>query len=115
MAQRTLIQLIDDLDGGEAEETVSFALDGVEYTIDLSGGNAERLRTGLADFIEKARKPYGSRRRTPGRATRPQGRLVDGPSAGSIREWARQQGHKVSDRGRIPEEIRAEYLEAHSQ
>ncbi len=113
MAQRTIVQLIDDLDGGEAEETVLFSLDGVEYTIDLSPGNAERLRRGLADFIEKARKPYGSRRRAPGRAPRPPRADRSGLPKGRIRDWAREQGHNVSDRGRIPEMIYSQYFAAH--
>ncbi|MEJ2579399.1 MAG: Lsr2 family protein, partial [Kineosporiaceae bacterium] len=59
MVQKTQVILIDDIDGGEADETVSFALDGVSYEIDLSEGNAEGLRESLADWIGHARRVGG--------------------------------------------------------
>ncbi|MFI9012240.1 Lsr2 family protein [Actinosynnema sp. NPDC053489] len=114
MAQKVTVTLVDDLDGGKAEETVGFGLDGVSYEIDLSADNASRLRDALADFVASARKA-GGRKRGPGRpagvkaAARPAS--ADREQNQAIREWARKQGMKVSDRGRIP----AEVLEAYHQ
>src|SRR5690554_883986 len=98
MARKVQYLLIDDLDGGAAEETVSFALDGVSYEVDLSKDNAEQLRNSLAHYIGSARKVGGRRGRGRGRA----GGRAD---TQAIREWARGQGLKISDRGRIPSDI----------
>jgi len=54
MAQKVQVLLVDDLDGGEAEETVSFGIDGATYEIDLSGENAAKLRAALEPFIKAA-------------------------------------------------------------
>jgi hypothetical protein len=59
VAQRTILELVDDLDGGKADETVSFALDGVEFEIDLSAENAARLRDTVAQFVGHARRTGG--------------------------------------------------------
>lgn len=104
MAQKVNIVLVDDIDGSEAEETVSFALDGSAYEIDLSAKNAQKLRDALAPYVGHARRANtGSRRRRGG----------SGPSPADIRAWARENGHKVPERGRIPGEIRDAYLAAH--
>ena len=108
MAQKVQVLLVDDLDGGEANETVSFGLDGVAYEIDLSSGNADELRGQLARYLEHARKSGGAqarRRRQRNGAGREQ--------SARIREWARSQGKKVNERGRIPANIVAEYEAAH--
>ena len=63
MAQRTILELVDDLDGGQADETVSFALDGVEFEIDLSAENAERLRDTIAEYVGHARRTGGRKQR----------------------------------------------------
>ncbi len=106
MAKQTITKLIDDLDRGEADETVKFGLDGVQYEIDLSAKNAAKLREALAPYINagtKAARPAaaGARRRGTQSLDREQNR--------AIREWARSKGKEISDRGRIPEEIVAEY------
>ncbi|KAA2258849.1 Lsr2 family protein [Solihabitans fulvus] len=112
MAQQTVVQLIDDLDGGEAEETVSFALDGIEYVIDLSRANADKLRGTLADFMTHARKSGGRKlRRASGKPTVKAG---DKAQAQAIRDWARSQGRQISDRGRIPQELVVQFQEAHA-
>ena len=112
MAQQTVVQLIDDLDGGEADETVTFALDGVEYAIDLSKGNAERLRESLADFVAKARRAGGRKpRQGTGKSTV---KATDKAEAQRIRDWARAQGHQISDRGRIPQNLVVQFQEAHA-
>ena len=107
MAQKTIVQLIDDLDGGEANESVSFGLDGVEYTIDLSEENASKLREGLAAFVEKAQRGGGRKQR--GGATTAVKAGGDRAQNQAIREWARSQGEKISDRGRIPTELIATF------
>ncbi len=63
MSQKVVVELIDDLDGGKAEETVTFGLDGRAYNIDLSGKNARALRKALAPFVGSARKVGAARSR----------------------------------------------------
>lgn len=108
MAQRVQVILEDDYDGGTADETVTFALDGAEYEIDLSGENAAKLRDELAPWIGHARKTGGRRKR----ATTPSGRSEDGSSTSEIRAWAIANGHEVSSRGRVSAEIREAYEKA---
>jgi hypothetical protein len=107
MAQKVQVTLVDDLDGSEANETVAFSLDGTSYEIDLSTGNAEKLRKEIATFVEHARKASsGGRRR----------RARTGPGrerSAEIRAWAKQRGYKVNERGRIPAQIVQEYEAAH--
>lgn len=110
MAQKVQVILVDDIDGGEADETVTFSLDGVAYEIDLSSENAEKLRNAVAPYV-------GAARRVGGRAVRGRGRRAGargGTSTSAIREWAKQKGLKVSDRGRIPAEIVEQYEAAHA-
>jgi hypothetical protein len=109
MAQKTIVQLIDDLDQGAAEETVSFALDGTSYEIDLSAKNARKLRDALAVYVANARRAgrvpaTAAARRRSGRNDREQTQ--------AIREWARKNGHKIGEKGRIPSAILDAY---HSQ
>jgi hypothetical protein len=104
MARKVQYLLVDDLDGGAAEETVSFALDGVSYEIDLSKKNAQGLRDALAKYVGSARRAGGRRGR--GRGARGGSRASD---TAAIREWARGQGMKISDRGRIPADIIEKY------
>jgi hypothetical protein len=107
MAQKVTVTLVDDLDGGTAEETVEFGIDGVSYEIDLSSGNAGKLRSSLADYVSNARKAGGRRKVTgPARRASGAGRAsVDREQNAAIREWARKNGYNVSDRGRIPAEV----------
>ncbi len=104
MAQRVHIVLEDDIDGGTAQETVTFALDGTTYEIDLSADNAARLREALAPYISAARRATGR-----GGRKSPRGRSSGGPNAAEIREWAKAHGYGVSDRGRVPAEVRQAY------
>lgn len=114
MAQKVQVVLVDDLDGGEAEETVSFALDGVSYEIDLNTANAARLRDELAPWIGHARRvggrSGGGRRSRQSSSSSSRGR--SGETA-RIREWARSNGHQVSDRGRISAQVMEAYRAAH--
>ncbi|WP_367133276.1 Lsr2 family protein [Saccharothrix sp. HUAS TT1] len=117
MAQKVLVQLIDDLDGTPAEDgqTVSFALDGVTYEIDLKPGNADKLRSALADFVAAARKTGGRTKRNtaaPG-ARRPAPDARNKEQTKAIREWARSNGHELADRGRIPANVIEAFEAAH--
>ncbi|MEJ2886824.1 histone-like nucleoid-structuring protein Lsr2 [Actinomycetospora aeridis] len=116
MAQKTIVTLVDDLTGEEAEDitTVEFALDGVTYEIDLDDKNSARLRDALAEYVSAARRTGGRRasgggRRRSGagtgtpRATSPGG--YDRETSKQIREWAKAQGFEVSDRGRVPNNV----------
>jgi hypothetical protein len=113
MAQKVTVSLVDDLDGGQAEETVTFGLDGKIYEIDLSGGNAQKLRDALAAYVGAARRPGSSRRGRAGSTPASSGSrpVVDREQNQAVRDWARKRGMKVSDRGRIPSEV----LEAYHQ
>lgn len=112
MAQKVLIQLIDDIDGSEAKETVKFGLDGVNYEIDLSEANAARLRDDLASWVGAARKTgRGSSTATRSKSS------AGGASKeelNAMREWGRANGFKVSDRGRVSREVQEAYADAHS-
>ena len=109
MAQKVQVLLIDDLDGGEAEETVSFALDGTSYEIDLSSANAKRLREELAPFVEAARKVPARR----GVSRTKKRTALSRERSAQIRAWAQQQGKQISERGRIPKAIVDEYEAIH--
>ncbi|QVQ50963.1 Lsr2 family protein [Spiractinospora alimapuensis] len=105
MAQKVQVLLVDDLDGGEAEETVQFAVDGSAYEIDLSGKNAAKLRETLAPYVEVARKAQTSK----GRRGRLQRSQPSRERSAEIRKWAKEHGKQVNERGRIPQSIVAEY------
>lgn len=118
MAQKTTVVLVDDLDGGEAEQTVEFGLDGVTYELDLSEHNAAALRDALADYVSHARRQGRTSRRAaasrPARTTKNSSSptSVDREQNKAIRDWARQHGYQVSDRGRIPSEVTEAYHRA---
>ena len=108
MAQHVQVVLVDDLDGGKASETVSFALDGVAYEIDLSDKNAAKLRDALASWVGHARRSGGRSGARRGRSRTAAG----SGDLGAMREWGRKNGFKVSDRGRISAELQAAYRKA---
>lgn len=110
MAQKVQVLLVDDLDGGEATETVSFALDGSTYEIDLSKKNADVLRDAFAKYVGAARKAGRSGGSSGRSSSRSRGSTaMDRDQAAAIRSWAKKQGLKVSDRGRIPASIIEQY------
>jgi hypothetical protein len=111
MAQQTTVRLVDDLDGSKASDTVTFSLDGRDYEIDLSDKNAARLRKALTPFIDVARKA-GGRDSSRSRGQRQTARS-SGEDSQVIREWARQNGHKVSGRGRLSQSVLEAYRAAH--
>ncbi len=109
MAKKVQVLLVDDVDKeSTADETVTFALDGVSYEIDLTSANAAKLRDSLAVWIGHAERTGG--RRSPGRAGAKAGRR----DVSAIREWARGNGYDVSDRGRISTEVQEAYEKANS-
>ena len=108
MAQRVQVLLEDDIDGGTAAETVSFSLDGVSYEIDVSTKNANKMRDAFAPYVGAARRVGGRRRR--GGAKSSSNRST---SSADIREWARNNGWDIPDRGRIAAEVREAYTAAH--
>lgn len=104
MAQKMLVSLVDDLDGGKADETVAFGLDGKSYEIDLSATNAAKLREIVAGYSAAARRPSGRDRARSAAPTAPRP-VIDREQSQAIREWARSHGLKVSERGRIPSDV----------
>jgi Lsr2 len=104
MASIVSVVVSDDLDGSEGAETVTFALDGVTYEIDLAERNRAKLAKAMAPYVEAARRVRPRRTRASG-STRSR---ASGDS-GAVRQWAKQQGLKVSERGRISAEVMAQY------
>lgn len=108
MAKKTVILLEDDIDGSEASETLSFALDDTKYEIDLNNDHANELRQALERFTSVARK-------TSGGSIRPSARRSSSgaPDAKAVRLWAIKNGLKVNARGRIQSDIVEKYEAAH--
>jgi len=106
MAQRIQTLFIDDLDGSDAAGTVRFGLDGTEYEIDLSTAHSEELRNALDQYIRHARKTG-----TAGRAPRSQ-RANSTADTAKVREWAKEQGIEIKDRGRVPATVVEKYRAA---
>jgi Lsr2 len=104
MAQRIQTLLIDDLDGGEADGTVRFGLDGTEYEIDLSAAHGDELRNALGRYLAHARRVGGTAR---GVARGRRGSAA--VDTAKVREWARGQGIEVKDRGRVPADVVKQY------
>lgn len=107
MAQKVQVLFTDDLDGSDAEGTVSFALDGTAYEIDLSAQNAAALRAVLKPYVAAARKTGGAR----GIGQRRSRRNASGVNPVQVREWAKANGITVNDRGRVPASVIARYRE----
>ena len=112
MAQKITTLFIDDIDGGAAEGTVRFALDGTEYEIDLNAEHSDELRSALGKYVTHARKVGGTARRggrVAGRAGRGAGSTLN---TTEIRNWARENGFDIKDRGRVPADLVAKYQAA---
>ncbi|NEA24570.1 histone-like nucleoid-structuring protein Lsr2 [Actinomadura bangladeshensis] len=107
MAQKVQIIMTDDLDGGAATETVSFAIDGKAYEIDLSEKNADKLRTTLHSYMESGRRLKATRGKAQARSGSNRERSAE------IREWAKKKGIAVNERGRIPGNVIEQYEAAH--
>lgn len=115
MAQKVQVILVDDVDGGDASETVTFGLDGVSYEIDLNDDNAAKLRDALATWVGHARRvagrSTGGRRRSAssGSSASSSGSAKGGTDTAAVRAWARENGYEVSERGRIAADVLAAY------
>jgi hypothetical protein len=107
MAQRIQTLLIDDLDGGEAAGSVRFGLDGTEYEIDLSAAHSDELRKELQQDLAHARRTGGTARSA--------ARGLRGAAAvdtAKVREWAKERGIEVKERGRVPADVVEQYTTA---
>lgn len=107
--QRVVHYLEDDIDGGEAAETVAFSVDGNNYEIDLSEQHARQMRDSIGVYIEAARRISGRPRVAGSGAAHRRDRKE---KLSRIRDWARENGYEVSDRGRVSAEIRRAYAQA---
>jgi Lsr2 len=107
MAQQIQTLFIDDLDGGAAEGTVRFALDGTDYEIDLSSKNSDELHAALQKYVDHARKVGGSARRSGAR-----GRRSSTADTRAVRAWARENGYDIKERGRVPAGLVEKYQAA---
>jgi hypothetical protein len=118
MAQKVQVLLVCDLHDEEVEgsETVAFGLDGSSYEIDVCDEHAAQLRDAFAPFVGAARRAgrpaAGGVRRTSRAGSRGTG-SGDRERVQAMREWAREHGHKVSERGRLPGSVVAAYEAAH--
>jgi hypothetical protein len=106
VAQKVQTLFIDDIDGGEAEGTVRFALDGAEYEIDLSAQHSDELHKALTNYITHARKVAGAQRQRAARGRRSAASSLD---TAKVREWAKQNGLDIKDRGRVPADVVEKY------
>jgi hypothetical protein len=106
MAKRTIVELVDDIDESSADETVAFGLDGISYEIDLSKRNAAGLRNAFAKYVSAGRRM--------GRRSRPARTGIPSDSR-TIREWARANDVPVTDRGRIPASVVAQFNEVNKR
>jgi hypothetical protein len=108
VAQKVVVELVDDIDGGPAESTITFGLDGRSYQVDLNAKNEAKLRKALEPFLKVGRRTT---------AAAPSRRAAKPPATGSssevVREWARSNGYEVSDRGRIAQAVRDAFEAAH--
>src|SRR5579859_3122885 len=112
VAQKITTLFIDDIDGGAAEGTVRFALDGTEYEIDLNAKHSDELRSALGKYVSHARKVGGASRRGGRVAGRAAGRANPTLNTTEIRNWARENGYDIKDRGRVPADLVAKYQAA---
>ncbi|MTE23407.1 Lsr2 family protein [Microbacterium sp. ZXX196] len=115
MARKIVHQLVDDIDGTVLEpgegETILFSLDGKSYEIDVSAENAQAVRDAFEPFVSSARRISGATAAPKARGARSSG--GSGRDLAAVREWARANGHTVSDRGRVPEAVLQAYDAAH--
>jgi hypothetical protein len=105
MAQRMVLELLDDLDKTRAEETVLFGLDGRNYKVDLNGAHAAELRDFLKAYVDAGR-------RVSGRKGAASVKRVDDLDPAAVRAWAASNGIAVSKRGRVPNSVIEKYKAA---
>ncbi|MEV6909172.1 Lsr2 family protein [Amycolatopsis sp. NPDC051071] len=118
MAQKVSVEIVDDLDGGEATQTVPFGLDGVQYEIDLSDKNAQALRDALERYTEAGTRTGGRKLRLAvGQSTAESGSgrataTADRERNQQVRAWAAENGYAIAERGRIPNEVEKAFDDA---
>lgn len=118
MAKQTIVQLTDDISGGEAERTVEFSFAGTSYSLDLNAQNAAEFEEVLAPYIKAAeaagtgRQPSSGRRGSRGPGTAPRGRSRSELDPRAVRAWAQENGIDVSPRGRIASSVVDRYKAA---
>lgn len=110
MAERVTIELVDDLDGSVADESVRFAWEGKPLVIDLSKKNADKLRKAIEPFVAAARsdgavQAAAARRRLSGGSSSGKRQHDSGAATSVIRAWARENGVEVPDRGRLKPDV----------
>lgn len=114
MARRIVHQLVDDIDGSVLEvgegETVHFSLNGTSWEIDLNSAHAEELRAALEPYISAGRRAGSS---SSPRSSGSRKRAGRNPEVAAIRAWANDNGHSLSERGRIPAAVVEAYNKAH--
>lgn len=98
--KRTVIELSDDLDGGKAEETVKFGLDGKSFEVDLNRRNAAKLRKALEPYMSAGRRVGGRARKAS---------TASANDTAAVRRWAESNGIEISKRGRIPRDVVSQY------
>jgi hypothetical protein len=123
MAQKTQVILTDDIDGSEATQTITFSYQGADYEIDLNDDHAAALEESFHDWVQAARKASSGRAGTRGsqgsRGPRSASSTASTSAKGSgrdvnaVRTWLRENGHEVSDRGRIAQKLLEAYDAAH--
>jgi hypothetical protein len=111
MAKTTIVQVSDDLDGSANASEVRFAFEGTEYAIDLSSKNRKNFEKALRPYIEAGTKVSGRGPRT-SRAARSKRSGASSVDLAAVRAWAKQNGHEVSDRGRLPKAVLDAYTAA---
>ena len=112
MAQKVHVELVDDLDGSAAAETLAFGLDGPTYEIDLNKRNAKAFRKSLETYVSAARRTGGKRQPKSNGKSVAKGKVDLGPSTRELRDWARDNGFEVADRGQIPNAVREAFASA---
>jgi hypothetical protein len=118
MAQKVIVELVDDLDGTASDDisTVSFSLDGADYEIDLNEANAENLRNTLDAYVAAARRTGGRIKRGGGGGAKSTSRpAASREQTKAIRDWARQNGFDIAERGRIPTDVISAYEQAQTK
>lgn len=116
MAQKVVVELVDDLDGTVSDDitTVRFGLDGANYEIDLSAANADSLRDAVSDFIAAARRTGGRVKRSANSVHSAPRPTANREQTKAVRDWARQNGFDLADRGRIPGNVLEAFEQAHA-
>lgn len=115
MAQVVTRTFVDDIDGSVAERTFTFSVDGDAYEIDLSSANIEEFHSAVGGFVESARKVKTSKVGRPRGVSSAAGARSSREHLTAVREWARKNGHNVSDRGRISAEVLQAFEQAHGR